>query len=389
MNLHRFAGSGFFRSTSFQSVNPFIKPLTYSHRTTTQKRCFQTRVPLIRQHPLSAAFIGFGIACVGIGAYQHFSKTQQYPANVRRPLRKALYYQQGKDLNLAIQYFNESITQALEASEMEKDGAPLTGIIIQLGTLQERMGKLSDARKTLTTALRYILGLENNGVKTTADEEIFQVELSKMSTSEQKKVVGIAQKLGDIAVALSLDKEAEKWYEWSVNHMLKVSSKPISEYDDTNRLVFKEEFIPIWLTKVEVSAALEAFGAFYASKGEPNLAIHLYTHALALSDINSCQSAVIMNNLTESHSSIGQFEEAKRWGQKGLDIAKKNKDELCAQTCGILLFNMGMLFEQTNEKAKAIRFYENARKIGNDSSHYECVKEANRAIKRIKSEKQA
>lgn len=71
-----------------------------------------------------------------------------------------------------------------------------------------------------------------------------------------------------------------------------------------------------------------------------------------MSGANSCQSAVLMNNLAESYSNMGHFEEAKVWGQKGLDLAqnpntrKVNKDgEICDETCGVLLFNMGMIFE--------------------------------------------
>jgi hypothetical protein len=82
------------------------------------------------------------------------------------------------------------------------------------------------------------------------------------------------------------------------------------------------------------------------------LAIHLYLRALTLNGMKSCQSAVLMNNLAESYASIGQFEEAKIWGQKGLDLVQNpntrqvNKDgEICDETCGVLLFNMGMLFE--------------------------------------------
>lgn len=74
--------------------------------------------------------------------------------------------------------------------------------------------------------------------------------------------------------------------------------------------------------------------------------------ALTLSGLHSCQSAVLMNNLAEAYASMGQYEEAKVWGQKGLDIAqnpntkKLEKDgKVCDYTCGILLFNMGMLFE--------------------------------------------
>lgn len=82
------------------------------------------------------------------------------------------------------------------------------------------------------------------------------------------------------------------------------------------------------------------------------MAIHLYLRALTLEGMKSCQSTVLMNNLAESYSALGQFEEAKVWGQRGLDLAqnpntgKINKDsEICDETCGVLLFNMGMLFE--------------------------------------------
>lgn len=82
------------------------------------------------------------------------------------------------------------------------------------------------------------------------------------------------------------------------------------------------------------------------------LAIHLYLRALSLNGMQSCQSAVLMNNLAESYASMGHFDEAKIWGQRGLDLAqnpntgKVNKDgEICNETCGVLLFNMGMLFE--------------------------------------------
>lgn len=82
------------------------------------------------------------------------------------------------------------------------------------------------------------------------------------------------------------------------------------------------------------------------------MAIHLYMRALGLKGTNSCQSAVLMNNIAESYANMGRYEEAKLWGQKGLDLVQNtttkrvnNDDELCDQTCGVLLYNMGMLFE--------------------------------------------
>lgn len=74
--------------------------------------------------------------------------------------------------------------------------------------------------------------------------------------------------------------------------------------------------------------------------------------ALDLIGLDSCQSTILMNNLMESYASLGKYEDAKLWGQKGLDLAqnpntgKMNKDgKVCDQSCGVLLFNMGMLFE--------------------------------------------
>jgi hypothetical protein len=85
------------------------------------------------------------------------------------------------------------------------------------------------------------------------------------------------------------------------------------------------------------------------------LAIHLYLRALSLEGMKSCQATVMMNNLTECYSALGHFEEAKVWGQRGLDLAQNpntrkinNDGVVCDETCGVLLFNMGMLFEVIN-----------------------------------------
>lgn len=228
----------------------------------------QTRA--IHIHPLPLALMGFAVVCLGVGLYNHFtSDVQKYPATIRQSLRKALYYQQDKDLNLALKYFDEALTQALESPELEKNGAPLTGIMIQLGTLQERMGKLADARRTLTLALRHLLGLENDASKKLPSDAVFDVDLNSLPSIEQRKAVGIAQKLGDITSAMKMDQEAEKWYTWSVEHLLTVSSKPVSEYGDTNQVIFDAEHMPSWLTKTDVGAALEALGGFYASRNKP------------------------------------------------------------------------------------------------------------------------
>ncbi|KAF7728536.1 hypothetical protein EC973_005940 [Apophysomyces ossiformis] len=335
--------------------------------------------------------IGIGFTCLGIGLYSHFtSDVQKYPPPIRQALRKALYYSQsGKDITLAIQYFREALDLALKSDEMDRDGAPLTGIMIQLGTIYESLGRLPEAREVLTQALCHLLRLENM-------KNVFDSDLESFPFQTQRKVVGIAQKLGDIAERLHQDEDAEKWYTWSVEHLLRISSRPVSEYGDSDQVVFDQEHMPEWLTKSEVGAALESLGSFYASRKQYSYAIPLYLRALSLAGLQSCQSAVLMNNLSEAYAGISQFEDAKQWAQKGLDLAqnpntrKINKDgEVCDETCGVLYYNMGMLFEQTKDTEKATTFYEQARKHGREHKLLPCIKEADRALRRIAQEKQA
>lgn len=242
---------------------------TASRRTTTASstsRHQQSRRPF-HIPPLPVALISVGFICLGIGLYEYLtSDIQKFPVPVRQALRKALYYQQDKDLTLALKYFNEALQLALASDELEKNGAPLTGIIIQLASLQERMGHLPDARQSLILALRHLLSLHDINH---ANVDVFSKDLSQLSPLDQKKAVGIAQKLGDITSSMKRDDEAEKWYVWSVEHLLKSSSKPKSVYGDSNELIFDQEHMPEWLTTTDVGAALEALGGFYGTRKKP------------------------------------------------------------------------------------------------------------------------
>ncbi|KAI8994863.1 hypothetical protein BDB01DRAFT_774346 [Pilobolus umbonatus] len=346
----------------------------------------------LRVPPLPVILVTFGFTCLSIGLYEYYtSDIQKYPVPIRKALRKALYYAQDKDIQLSLKYYNEALALALESPEMEKDGAPLTGIMIQLGTLQESLGRLPEARQTLILALRHLLGLENaDRENKVSNEAIFKLDLQELPPTERKKAIGIAQKLGDMTKSMKRDEECEKWYVWSVEQLLAASSRPVSEYGDSNDVIFDQEHMPAWLTKTDISSALEALGSFYASRQKPELAIHLYLHALTLIGMKSCQSAVVMNNLAEAYVGIGQYEEAKIWGQRGLDLVQNpntgkinNDGELCNETCGVLLFNMGTLFEQTRDRKKARLFFESAKQHGRDFKQTECIKEADRALKRI------
>ncbi|KAI9267339.1 hypothetical protein BY458DRAFT_540297 [Sporodiniella umbellata] len=328
-------------------------------------------------HPLPAMLIGFSFVCLGVGLYDHLnSDIQLYPPHVRQPLLKALYYRDQKsDLDLALKYFQEALHQA-RSEPVEPE--ILISVLIQLGAIQTTRNDYADARRTLTLALDHLVG----------DNEISSTNLP---WSEQVKVLGITQQLGDITSAMKMDNEAEKWYTLSVDRALHM----VSQNPQSKPTPFDQEHMPTWLTHLDFKLVLEKLGAFYTSRDKPDLAIDLYMRALTLIGVDSCQSTILMNNLVESFARLGQYEDAKLWGQKGLDIAqnpntgKVNQDSrVCEQACGVLLFNMGMLFEQTKDQSKAISFYQSARQHGRVYKQADCIKEADKALRRIEFEVQ-
>lgn len=209
--------------------------------------------------PLPLALIGASFICLGLGLYEYLnSDIQKFPVPIRQALRKGIYYEQSGDNTLAHKYFKEALALGLVSEELEK--GPLIGIMIQLGALEEKMGLLPQARETLRDALVRVVGTE----------DVFDFDLSQLEkTLDQKKAVGIAQKLGDVTNAMKNFEEAEKWYVWSVEHVLKSSAKPKSSYGDSDEVLFDKEHMPEWLTKTDVGASLEALGTFYTARNKP------------------------------------------------------------------------------------------------------------------------
>ncbi|KAI8074168.1 hypothetical protein BC940DRAFT_329700 [Gongronella butleri] len=378
----------------------------------------------IKLPPFPLALIGFGFACLGVGLYYHFSSDiQKYPPNVRTPLRKALYYER-KDPSVALSYFEHAYREALVVENgMDHDGAPLTGILIQWGTLLDRLGRTPEARTTLILALRHLMGLEQHGTDDKKpDQAIFDIDWHTLPVLEQKKAVGLCLKLGDVHASLHRDQEAEKYYVAAVEHLLgstndenkqKTATRAGNDADaatgysqdlataeqhaqraspdaQKDTVLFDQEHLPDWLTKYDVGVALATLGQFYAARKRYSYATHLYLRALALNGMANCQATALMNNLAESYVSMNEFIEAKQWLEKGINLAdnpntgKQNSDQaVCDETCGVLLFNLGMVFEQTQEPAKAVQMYKKAIDHGRQHEHMATVQQALQAKKRL------
>lgn len=333
----------------------------------------------IRNLPLAAvALILGGLTLTGAGLWQFYtSGVNAFPEDIRNDLRKALYYQNyGDDREKAIGYYRSALNAAMQHPDLKVDGPEVTGIMIQLGTMFQDMGRTQEAIDVLVMAFEVLvhgrtLGtgnesatvrnaqdqqeggvvdrFDNNGEQQNLSQEHTPSPSSSVHPHEPRvmdgptrlKTVGIAQKLGDLYHALKKDQQAERYYLWSVEQLMKshdqIQARSPTHTSDEERLQnardresmrkqFSFDKLPTWMTKTDLGASLEALGGFYTSKGVYSYVLHhfllncscktrpisallmpvtclvvsirnalpLYIRALSLIEPNSCHAAVLM-----------------------------------------------------------------------------------------------
>ncbi|CAG8769542.1 4144_t:CDS:1, partial [Acaulospora morrowiae] len=190
-------------------------------------------------------------ASVGFAIYKYYtSAVFKYPIEIRKILRKGLYYHQ-RDPNRAVTFYQTALTQALNHEELDNASPEVTGIMIQLGSLYEELGRIRDAIDVLTMAYDIIVTPDNIPVKLEGEIKI--------------RSISLAQKLGDLHQNLRQHEQAEKYYVWSVEQLLQ-SQQELSH----NRSGFfsrKEGLVlPSWMTSTDLGASLEALASFYSSQ---------------------------------------------------------------------------------------------------------------------------
>ncbi|KAG0045565.1 hypothetical protein BGZ83_009243 [Gryganskiella cystojenkinii] len=294
-----------------------------------------------------------GLTMTAAGLWQFYtSGVNAFPEGIRSDLRKALYYQNyGDDREKAVDYYRSALNAAMHHPDLKVDGPEVTGIMIQFGTMFQDMGRTQEAIDVLVMAFECLvhgrtMGTGNSEAMATAlssSEEdngfdgITTATSASTATPDEAasegshhgpriimdgptrlKTVGIAQKLGDLYHSIKQDQQAERYYLWSVEQLLKnhdqlerqIASSSTSghanhDLEDAERLqnardreAMKKQFnfdkLPSWMTKTDLGASLEALAGFYASKGVYSNALPLYMRALSLVDNKSCHAAVIM-----------------------------------------------------------------------------------------------
>ncbi|KAG0199170.1 hypothetical protein BGX28_007517 [Mortierella sp. GBA30] len=358
-----------------------------------------------RSYPLAAvALILGGISLTGYGLFKFYtSGVNRFPEGIRNDLRKALYYQnyssEPEKADKAVAYYRLALNAAMQHPDLRVDGEEVTGIMIQLGTLFQDMGRVQEAIDVLAMAFECLvhgrtLGTGNESVRSNSEnsdsaanqeEADFEGRQQLEQQPEQHgprvldgpmrlKAVGIAQKLGDLYHSIKKDQQAERYYLWSVEQLLKShdglleSRSNVSEEErrlqnardqETMRKQFNFDKLPSWMTKTDLGASLEALGGFYTSK-----------------DVYSC-------NISDAFAGLGNVEDATGWAERGLKVGTTQSGQECDEGCGVLLYNLGMLHEMKGDVLKAEDYYKQSKQHGLKTGFNQCIVESNKALKRL------
>ncbi|KAF9087497.1 hypothetical protein BGX27_002915 [Mortierella sp. AM989] len=413
---------------------PCTKPTTIVNRgiptgfQTARQYSAATTRPLLRRIPLAAvALVLSGITITAAGLWQFYtSGVNRFPEAIRNDLRKALYYQNyGDDRERAVGYYRTALNAAMHHPDLKVDGGEVTGIMIQLGTMFQDMGRTQEAIDVLVMAFECLvhgrtMGMSNASVmgvaggsggevdeKDQGQSNDFSQQLPEpevhhgprvMDGPTRLKTIGIAQKLGDLYHSIKKDEQAERYYLWSVEQLMKNHEDLQSGAggnSEQERLMFAREQesmrkqfnfdkLPSWMTKTDLGASLEALGGFYTSKGIYRNALPLYMRALSLVDANSCHAAVLMCNISDAFAGLGNVEDATGWAERGLKVGSAQSGQECDEGCGVLLYNLGMLHEMKGDILKAQDYYKQSKQHGLKTGFNRCIVESNKALRRIK-----
>ncbi|KAF9905011.1 hypothetical protein EC991_002074 [Linnemannia zychae] len=414
------------RHVAWQSKAPTVfATSTRAYSSNSSRRGF-------RGLPLAAvALILGGLTLTGAGLWQFYtSGVNAFPEDIRNDLRKALYYQNyGNDRDKAVGFYRSALNAAMQHPDLKVDGPEVTGIMIQLGTMFQDMGRTQEAIDVLVMAFEVLvhgrtLGTGNDSsLRTTHqqeggigggfdnDDHHVNQDLDQSSSGHSHgarqmdgptrlKTVGIAQKLGDLYHALKKDQQAERYYLWSVEQLMKNHDQiqartPAAHNSEEERLqnardkeAMKKQFsfdnLPSWMTKTDLGASLEALGGFYTSKGVYSNALPLYMRALSLIEPNSCHAAVLMCNISDAFAGLGNVDDATGWAERGLKVGKAQSGQECDESCGVILYNLGMLHEMKGDVLKAQDYYKQSKQHGLQTGFNQCIVESNKALRRMK-----
>ncbi|KAE9963115.1 hypothetical protein BLS_009623 [Venturia inaequalis] len=210
----------------------------------------------------------------------------QYPDEVAKPMRKALYWDlHNPDPQKALKFYKEALRKVEEIG-MDPFSKEVLGIKIQLASLFERYHNYNKAIEVLEIVRRdcYAWVDKLGGIH--------------MTDGKRTRVLGQAAamgvKLGELYSLPYVDDQeaAEAALVTAVETMLKEKRRREKEGVKDGE--------GDWKTDEEMGASFEALGHLYDSKDKHHLSAPLFLNALSLCPPKSCHSVILMNNLATS-----------------------------------------------------------------------------------------
>lgn len=233
----------------------------------------------IRIGTLFLGLAAVGLGATSIGLYSFYSSYTAYPNTTSHPirtlLRRALTAAGNGDQPRAATAFEAAYSLALDLeSRGELDLMRTTGIAIRWGGMWEQVGQISKAREAYELAWNEVVERTKTGAAT---------------TDEVLRGVAVALKIGDLWVEEKVDSEAERYFVWSIEEMMRLGMT-----DEQKQTVLEEMThdavpakvqrtaesgakkaeddgwdLPKWLGKVELVAGFERLGDLYSRTGKP------------------------------------------------------------------------------------------------------------------------
>jgi tetratricopeptide (TPR) repeat protein len=283
------------------------------------------------------------LAGIGLGlvlARPFIINAWNYPRDVRQTLRQALLQEKHRnEPELAIRLYRRAWRQA-EAAGMNMAGPAATGILIALGGLLEQQAAKSDtprwrheAVEAYGTAFRTILH---------AVSDDSEAGWERLTTDQHHRLLGLAQKLGDLYSAdRETDEAAERYYVWSLMHVMRASNRP----PDTSTSTLME--LPSWVSNTDFIACLDALARFYSERELYRRALPIYQLALRRWPISSddCQVSSLLCHLADAAVGVGDLAQAKEATEQGLTVARRGRGGICQAMRGALLFNRARILQ--------------------------------------------
>ena len=206
------------------------------------------------------------LACTGLGVtiysvLEFYTKFTTWPPEIRNDLRLAVKCKNVNDIHKSEEAFRKALEKSQDLPEHQFKPTKLlaiTGIQISLASLFEQSDP-SLSINELKVAFETLLKHKNT-----------------LNSSELHRAIAISQKIGDLSFKSGNLTNAEHYYQWGVESMLKIGldnthkSTPNVDKDNyQNQVLVYDLNLPNWVSRSDLGASLERLGALFAQRGEP------------------------------------------------------------------------------------------------------------------------